>query len=686
MMSIEQENNAAAEGVLLYYYFIPLSTRQLEEQQWYMDSCSDLKLVGRCRVARDGVNCTLGGNYQNLQKHASQVAERYNTDSIDFKLTISAGRKNEQSAAESKFNQLTVDIVKEVVTIGLDDLLEADGDVTAAPITARHASPLEFHHLLQNAANENAARTETSGAENSDDTVKKETVLVDCRNVYETRIGHFEAEGVITLDPGTRAFSDLPAWFESNARKLAGKRVLMCCTGGVRCERASAYLLTLGSCFQGNDDVVQLQGGIERYLEQFGQEGFFKGKNFVFDERGESEGILRLLKEEEKGLKPSDNSCSGTIRGACCVCTTPWGEYGARARCSACRMLVLLCDTCHSKTGNEDDKAGEITNQPMMLCELCQQQRSSTCDITTISTQQGPVPYYTNTNLNLPTSLLPSTRIRILCLHGFRQTARNFQGRTSALRRRLKHVAEFVFIDAPHTVPDIYGSMNRSQQRQEKKTREIENEESSAPFFIESNGTSTSPSIRPTTSNQDQWEQKRLRRGWLVSPEQYNTPHFLPRGDDLDHEQYHHQTAGLKESLDILDNVLDTQGPWDGILGFSQGASIAALLAARECHERPTKEERRFKFVICCSGYPSPLRNKEQEKTVLMPSLHVYGATKQDKQISEPESKSLWEQFDAAKRVLLRHNAGHVIPSTRLAAARIADFIAWAREEESKEH
>ena len=62
--------------------------------------------------------------------------------------------------------------------------------------------------------------------------------------------------------------------------------------------------------------------------------------------------------------------------------------------------------------------------------------------------------------------------------------------------------------------------------------------------------------------------------------------------------------------------------------------------------------------------------------------MHVYGSTKQDTQISEPESKSLWEKFDPTKRVLLRHNGGHVIPSTRLATARMADFIAWAIEEE----
>jgi predicted sulfurtransferase len=690
MMNKQDEQLVGAEGVLLYYYFTQLSTRQVEEQEWYINSCSQLNLVGRVRIARDGVNCTLGGNYESLQQHASQVAERYSTSSIDFKLTKSVGRKNEQCAAESKFTQLTVDVVKEVVTIGLDDLIEADGDVTAAPVTVKHVSPTKFHQLLQN-----ARRSINTDNSNSDKiNINKETVLVDCRNLYETRIGQFEAEGVTTLDPGTRAFSDLPAWFESNAHKLAGKRVLMCCTGGVRCERAAAYLLTLGRCFQGEDDVVQLHGGIERYLEQFGQDGYFKGKNFVFDERGDVEGGAAVAVKEDKKIENSSAACSVSktaVRGTCCVCSAPWGDYGARARCSACRMLVLLCDTCCCEKQNQKEGADYVygngnylnknDHKRTMLCELCQQRYAA--DISpTVNT------------------LPPPTRARILCLHGFRQTSRNFQGRTSALRRRLKNVAEFVFVDAPHALPDIYGRNNNNGERE--KTRVIkdqggEDEDveklkfNTAPSPTENNDNPSSPSSLSTSQSA---HQKRHRRAWLLTPEQYTNPDSIPESDELTHEQYQCQTAGLEESLKVLDGVLDTQGPWDGILGFSQGASIAALLAARECKDRSNNTEerkRRFKFVICCSGYKSPLHKPEKEEEeaneenkISMPSLHLYGTNKQDRQISEPESKSLREQFDPTQRVLLRHNAGHVIPSTRLAAARIADFIEWVKGEEKE--
>ncbi|KAL6751366.1 hypothetical protein V8C86DRAFT_2779708 [Haematococcus lacustris] len=86
----------------------------------------------------------------------------------------------------------------------------------------------------------------------------REVVLLDARNVYETEIGHFDAAGVALLDPGTRCFSDLPAWLEAQRGRLAHRRILMYCTGGVRCERASAYIKEMGPEFQ---DVFQLAGG-----------------------------------------------------------------------------------------------------------------------------------------------------------------------------------------------------------------------------------------------------------------------------------------------------------------------------------------------------------------------------------------------------------------------------------------
>ncbi|KAA0035728.1 rhodanese-like domain-containing protein 6 isoform X2 [Cucumis melo var. makuwa] len=110
----------------------------------------------------------------------------------------------------------------------------------------------------------------------------KDVVLLDARNLYETRVGKFQTPNVETLDPEIRQYSDLPSWIDDNSEKLRGKQILMYCTGGIRCEMASAYIKSKGSGFQ---NVFQLYGGIQRYLEQFPDGGFFAGKNFVFDHR-----------------------------------------------------------------------------------------------------------------------------------------------------------------------------------------------------------------------------------------------------------------------------------------------------------------------------------------------------------------------------------------------------------------
>ena len=528
------------------------------------------------------------------------------------------------------------------------------GDSAAAPVAARHATPVEFHQLLQQAS---SASTKTTPENNN----SKETVLIDCRNIYETRIGRFEAEGVTTLDPTTRAFSELPAWLEANVHRLAGKRVLMSCTGGVRCERASAYLRSLGDCFQGEDDVVQLQGGIERYVQQFQNKGFFKGKNFVFDERGD---VAAATATAALNLTDGGDDDDDEVLGICCACCTPWGDYSARARCSACRMLILLCDTCAAAAAripgdteeeDEDEEVGacEHISSPLpLLCELCKRRATNALPDTerSVNGEQTSVP---------PPPVLP----RILCLHGFRQTAKNFQSRTAALRKRLKNVAELVFIDAPHTLP----YSNKDSTKDDKDEKEEEEEAAS--------------------------EHRYPRKGWLLIPEQYNSnDNAVQQNTSLfDSTQYQKQTCGWRETIETIARTLEEKGPFAGCLGFSQGAAVAAVLAALEGH-RPVNQ-RRFKFVVLCSSYLSAVpehqlllqhwrRSCKEGSGIPLPSLHVYGITAGDGGGGcEPDCKAVWECFDASKRVLLRQGSGahmQTIPRSKAATARVAEFIEWS--------
>merc|ERR1712054_257655 len=113
----------------------------------------------------------------------------------------------------------------------------------------------------------------------------------------------------------------------------------MYCTGGIRCERASALLTEMvdaTAAFKPKD-VVMVKGGIERYLKTFPEGGYWKGKNFLFDRR------LEQVPEEK-----SATELAADVKSWCCICKTPWDQYRGRYRCSepSCKVPVIVCSRC----------------------------------------------------------------------------------------------------------------------------------------------------------------------------------------------------------------------------------------------------------------------------------------------------------------------------------------------------
>jgi len=149
-------------------------------------------------------------------------------------------------------------------------------------------------------------------------------VILDARNYYESRIGHF---GGAVL-PNIRKFSYFPMYVEENRDLFKDKQVFMYCTGGIRCERASAYLKELGIC----SEVYQLEGGIHEYFNAY-PNGHFKGKNYVFDDR------IALKGNEEKVA-------------TCNYCTNNWDDYAKCCR-DGCFIVSLCCDECKLARGGE---------------------------------------------------------------------------------------------------------------------------------------------------------------------------------------------------------------------------------------------------------------------------------------------------------------------------------------------
>ncbi|KAG9281160.1 thiosulfate sulfurtransferase/rhodanese-like domain-containing protein 2 [Astyanax mexicanus] len=306
----EEELSKGPGEVLLYYSYCQIRDPKLI-CSWQSELCSRLHLTGKVRVATEGINGTVGGT-----KTATKLYIKAMLSHPIFKIMQVEDFKTSEGGAEC-FSELKVGVYKEIVPMGVDP------DTISYRLAGTHLEPEQFHKEVQSLL--------------EDASSKNDTILLDCRNFYESKIGQFKN----CLAPDIRKFSYFPDYVEKNLDLFRNKKVLMYCTGGIRCERGSAYLRSKNVC----KEVYQLKGGIHKYLEQF-PEGFYRGKLFVFDDRY----AISFNKD---------------IISDCRYCGAPWDQYQL---CSTdfCCQLVLSCSSCRQKG---------LT----ACCPLCQakEQRSS---------------------------------------------------------------------------------------------------------------------------------------------------------------------------------------------------------------------------------------------------------------------------------------------------------------------
>jgi len=228
--------------IILYYKYITIADPEAMVK-WQRELCQNLGLMGRILIAKEGINGTLGGTQEAIEQYKSTMSNHELFANIDFK---------ESEGSDKHFPKLKVILKNEIVKLGLDpELIKAeDGGI--------HLTPEQVHEFIQSNLN-------------NDD-----LILLDARNDYESRIGTF----VDAVTCNTRTFREFPHYIDQNAETFKGKKVVMFCTGGVRCERASAYLKSKNVA----DEVYQIKGGIHKYIEAY-PDGFFRGKNYVFDGR-----------------------------------------------------------------------------------------------------------------------------------------------------------------------------------------------------------------------------------------------------------------------------------------------------------------------------------------------------------------------------------------------------------------
>jgi UPF0176 protein len=166
-----------------------------------------------------------------------------------------------------------------------------------------------------------------------------DVAVIDTRNDYEVAIGTFAG----AVDPATRAFREFPAWWRDNGARFAGKRIAMFCTGGIRCEKSTNYLLG-----QGVAEVFHLRGGILKYLEEVPQaESLWRGQCFVFDERvsvghGLVPGGLTACRACRRPLTGADRAAPEFEEGVCCPQCRDEYDEADRARFRERQKQMLL--------------------------------------------------------------------------------------------------------------------------------------------------------------------------------------------------------------------------------------------------------------------------------------------------------------------------------------------------------
>lgn len=169
-----------------------------------------------------------------------------------------------------------------------------------------------------------------------------------------------------------RKSTEFPVWLddEQTREKLRGKQVLMYCTGGIRCERATAllkYKMEKDPSVQalGIKGVFQLQGGIDKYFKEFPDGGYWKGKNYVFDKR------FAHKPPAQDALPPSwpNGDKNNTPLSKCEACLRPWDKFRGKRRCPTCGVPSLICKACwHAH------EEGRKKLDPTIRCDLCRQQ------------------------------------------------------------------------------------------------------------------------------------------------------------------------------------------------------------------------------------------------------------------------------------------------------------------------
>jgi UPF0176 protein len=272
--------------ILLYYKYVPLTNpAELKDAQKAL--CQSLDIKGRILISTEGINGTVAGDETAINEYMLQTAKIAELQDMEWKISW---------ADEQVFPRLKVLVRDEIVTLGV----KKTGTDVSLQDKAAYIEPTELLEWYEN---------------------QKDFVIVDARNGYEAKIGMFKN----SITPNINNFRDFPLFVTQQLSQYKDKEVVTYCTGGVRCEKASAYLRE-----QGFKHVRQLHGGIHEYGEKAGGK-HFEGEMFVFDKR----------------LHLPVNTIDPSVISHCQYCSTPITRY-IDCAVPSCDSLFICCEACES--------------------------------------------------------------------------------------------------------------------------------------------------------------------------------------------------------------------------------------------------------------------------------------------------------------------------------------------------
>tara|TARA_B110000003_G_scaffold58075_1_gene58140 strand:- start:85 stop:1047 length:963 start_codon:yes stop_codon:yes gene_type:complete len=266
--------------IISFYKFVTIL--DLEELKIQIENiCSIFDTKGTILIAPEGINGTIEGSKNNIKKFLETLKNNKKFSDIIPKYSYSS---------KDSFNRMKVRLKKEIVTIG-------NTEVNPNKYIGKYIEPNDWNELISD----------------------PNTILIDTRNEYEVAIGTFKG----AINPKTKSFRDLPNWIKNNLENedddYKNKKIAMFCTGGIRCEKSTSYLVQ-----KGFTNVSHLKGGILKYLENIPKKkSLWDGECFVFDQRVSvaeelKPGSYLMCHGCRMPLKPEDTKLKSYIHGVSC--------------------------------------------------------------------------------------------------------------------------------------------------------------------------------------------------------------------------------------------------------------------------------------------------------------------------------------------------------------------------------